>query len=335
MDHDRQRQHSKFYGRWYVTWTKFESHNGEFVCSAIFGSHSDDGGKHWSDAQEISGANKDLCTLQETGRNGQCDENQFSVPTVAPDGTVYVAFENTRNDSLNEAGEVGDSQYLLVQSKDGGEHWSKPTFIAGLEDGSNDYPINADGRQTLTGYQVRVNSSGNIVASPTDGTLYLAFSDNRNGIHDVANPVTNTDVFVTSSSDGGKTWSSPSRVDAAAGDQWFPWVDVNPKTGKIGIVYNDRGASNATTYGASLAEGMPGALARTTLNTAPSDPVHSIFFQAEVPDCMECAAFHGDYISVAYGSDGHANAAWTDMREFISDPDFGDGFLQYIEFARK
>ncbi len=63
-----------------------------------------------------------------------------------------------------------------------------------------DYPLNVDGRQTLTGYQVRVWSVGNLVASPRaseNGKLALVFSDNRNGTHDSANPVTNTDVFLT------------------------------------------------------------------------------------------------------------------------------------------
>ena len=196
---------SKFYGRTYLTWTAFLAHNGEYVSSAIWESHSDDGGKHWSKSQEISGKNKKLCTFQTEGHDGQCDEDQISVPTVAPDGTVYVAFENSQNESLWEDGEVFDDQYLLVKSKDGGNNWSKPTFVVGMEDGSNDYPINADGRQTLTGYQVRVWSPGNIVASPKTGTLYLTFSDNRNGIHDVANPSTNIDVFVMSSTDGGST----------------------------------------------------------------------------------------------------------------------------------
>jgi hypothetical protein len=185
---------------------------------------------------------------------------------------------------------------------------------------------------------VRVNSAGNIVAGTTPGTLYVSFSDNRNGIHDVANPITNTDVFVVSSTDGGKTWSSPSRVDAGAGDQWFSWVDVNPANGKIGVAYNDRGASNGTFYGAALAEGMPGSFAKTTLNTAPSDPVHSIFFRAHDPACQACAVFHGDYINVGYGSDGHANVLWTDMRELRpADPNLGTvaGFAQSIDFARK
>jgi hypothetical protein len=262
------------------------------------------------------------------------------VPTVAPDGTVYVAFQNSQNESLWEPGEVFDDQYLLVKSTDGGKHWSDPTFVVGLEDGSNDYPINVDGRQTLTGYQVRVNSAGNIVASPKTGTLYLTFSDNRNGIHDpeVATPSTNVDVFVMSSSNGGKTWSAPSQVDTGAGDQWFPWVEVNPLSGAIGVAYHDRGASNGTFYGTALAEGMPGSLLKTTVSTAPSNPVDSIFFQAGDPSCKKCARFHGDYINVSYGSDGHANVAWTDMREFRpADPDLGttDGFAQSIFFAKK
>ena len=69
-------------------------------------------------------------------------------------------------------------------------------------------------------------------------------------------------------------------------------------------------------YTTALAEGTPGSLAKTTITTAPSDPTHSIYFQAHAPGCDQCATFHGDYINVSYGSDGHANATWTDMREF-------------------
>ena len=233
-------------------------------------------------AQEISGSNKELCTFQTTGHDGQCDEGTSSRRRPSrPDGTVYVAFLNPQNESLWEPGEVFDDQYLLVKSKDGGEHWSKPTFVVGLEDGSNDYPLNVDGRQTLSGYQVRVWSLGNIVASPNDGTLYLTFSDNRNGIHDVANPVTNTDVFVMSSSDGGKTWSDPSRVDAGGGDQWFPWVDVNPVTGTIGVlVQRPRRVERHVLRRRARRGDARLASSKTTLSTAPSDPVHSIFFQA-------------------------------------------------------
>ncbi len=322
------------YGRTYITWSRFVSHNGVYASSAIWESHSDNGGKSWSKAQEISGSSRDLCTFQSEGRAGQCDENQFSVPTIGRDGTVYVAFQNSQNQALSESGEVGDDQYLLVKSEDG-EDWSRPRFVVGLEDGSKDYPINVNDRQTLSGYQVRVNSAGNIVANQRDGKLYLVFSDNRNGIHDSASPITKVDAFVMSSSNEGRSWTAPSLVDTGVGDQWFPWVDYNPANGKIGVVYHDRGASNGPTYNTSLAEGTPGTFVKSVLSTAPSNPTQSEFFQAGVAGCEFCAVFHGDYIALAYGSDGHANATWTDMRDPSPFTVTSDLFLQFIYYARK
>jgi hypothetical protein len=322
---------SPFYGRTYLTWSKFESADGAYLSSAIWESHSNDGGYTWSTPREISGANAALCTYQEAGPAGECDENQWSVPTIGPDGTVYVAFQNDQNEALWEPGEMFDDQYLLVKSTNGGSSWSSPTFVVGLEDGSADYPINVNERQTLTGYQVRVNSAGNIVAAP-NGRLFLVFSDNRNGTHDSANPVTNIDVFVMASGDGGATWTAPSLVDSGAGDQWFPWVEVDPTNNTIGILYHDRGGSNGALYHTALAEGTPGSLAKTTVSTAPSNPTNSIFFKAGIAGCAACATFHGDYNNVSYGSNGVANVAWTDMSEFRA---ADGGYAQSIVFAKK
>ncbi len=322
---------SPYYGRTYLTWTKFISVSGEYQSSPIFESHSDDGGKHWTKAKQISGSNAALCTFQVSGPAGQCDEDQGSVPTVGPDGTVYVAFENEQNEALWEPDEAFDSQYLLVKSTNGGQTWSSPTFVVGLEDGSADYPLNVDGRQTLTGYQVRVWSVGNIVASPRaseNGRLYLVFSDNRNGAHDVAEPVTNSDVFLMTSSNGGSSWSGPTQVDSAAGDQWFPWVDVNPTNGTVGVLYNDRGSSNGALYNAALME-IPGS--KTIVSTTPSNPTQSRYFRAGVAGCENCATFHGDYINISYGSDGKANLVWTDMRDPSDIPGL---FYQFIYYAQ-
>ena len=125
-------------------------------------------------------------------------------------------------------------------------------------------------------------------------------------------------------------WSAPVLVDTGAGDQWFPWVEVDPTTAQI--LYHDRGGANGALYSTALAEGTPGAFAKTTVSTAPSNPTDSIYFRAQVEGCMDCATFHGDYINVSYGSDGVANVAWTDMREFRATE---NGFAQYIYFARK
>jgi hypothetical protein len=323
---------SPFYGRTYITWSSFESAAGAYVRSPIFESHSDDGGLSWSRPQEISGSNAALCTFQASGPANQCDENQFSVPTVGPDGTVYVAFQNEQNLALWEPNGFFDDQYLLVKSTDGGQTWSSPRFVVGIEDGSNDYPVNVLDRQTLSGYQLRVNSAGNIVASPTDGKLYLVFSDNRNGVHDSNAPVTNTDVFLMVSSNGGASWTGPMLVDGGQGDQWFPWVDVNPATGQIGILYHDRGSSNGPLYNTALAQGTPGSLVKTIVNTAASNPTNSIFFRAGAPGCANCATFHGDYNNVSYGSDGTANLTWTDMSTFVPS---ANAFAQFIFYARK
>jgi Neuraminidase (sialidase) len=294
-------------------------------------SHSDDGGYTWTAPQPISGSNLALCTTQIAGPAGVCDENQFSVPTIRPDGSIVVAFENAQNTSLREPGEIDEDQYLVVSSSNGGATWSAPSFVVGLEDGSRDYPINVDGRQTLSGYQVRVNSGGNIVADPHTGALYLVFSDNRAGTHDVANPVTNTNVYLMTSSDG-HTWSGPTLVDRSRTDQWFPWVDVNPIDGSIGVLYHSRSSSDPDLYNTVLAEGSSNSLHGSVISTLPSNAVDSLFFQAAgVPGCEECVRFHGDYIGLAYGSDGVANAAWTDMRDL----DTASGlYRQFIYFAK-
>jgi hypothetical protein len=323
---------SPFYGRSYLTWTKFVSASGTYLSSPIFESHSDDGGYSWSTPHEISGSNPTLCTFQVSGAAGACDENQFSVPTVGPDGAVYVAFQNEQNQSLWETGERFDDQYLLVKSTNGGATWSSPTFVVGLEDGSRDYPLNVNGRQTLTGYQVRVNSAGNIVASPRaseNGKLYVVFSDNRNGTHDVVQPVTDVDVFLMTSTNGGSTWSGPTQVDSSTTDQWFPWVDVNPTNGTAGVLYNDRETADPSLYDAALTE-LPGS--KAVVSTAPSHPTQSRFFRALVAGCENCATFHGDYINIAYGSNGKANMVWTDMRDSSDMPGL---FSQFIYYAQR
>lgn len=333
---------SPFFGRTYVTWTAFRSVGGVATQSPIAESHSDDGGLTWSTPQDISGSNPSLCTFQSDGPAGVCDEDQFSVPTVAPNGDVYVSFINDQNMALWEPGEVFDDQYLVVRSTDGGQTWSSPTMMASLEDGSRDFPLNVDGRQTLTNYQVRAPITGNVVADPTNThRLYFAFFDNRNGVHDSDHAVTDTDVFLVKSTNDGASWSAPAQVnptDSGAGnDQWFPFVAVDPTDGTVGVAYNDRSYDPThDTYGATLSESPAGGSSFTSqqVSTDASRARESVFFDAgaDAPGCETCARFNGDYIGLAYGSNGEANVTWTDMRDLYAPLGL---YLQFIYFARR
>jgi hypothetical protein len=322
---------SPHYGRIYVSFTGFGGDAKRSRRSPIALSYSDDGGYTWSAPKEISGSNGQYCTYQASGPAGECDEDQFSYPVTTPDGTVYVAFQNGQHEAAWEAGEQFESQYMVVRSTDGGMAFAPPVHVADQEDGTRDFPENVDGRPTLTGMQMRVPSGGNIAASPTDGRLYITFTDNRLGSHDVDQPVTNARVFVTSSADG-TTWTAPTPINDVAGstsDQWFPWADVAPD-GSLGVIYNQR--TGTDTHAVDLAQGAPGSFITTRVTSADSDVNHSLYFQAGAVDCPECTVFHGDYLGLDYGSDGAANGVWTDMRAL--DPDTGL-HLQFINYARR
>lgn len=326
---------SPLYGRAYVTWTSFISVNGEYQRSPINVSYSDDGGSTWSKQKEISGSGGALCSYQVSGPAGECDENQFSVPAIMPNGTVVVAFENEQNESIwldpngEPAADEFDNQYLVVRSTDGGATWSAPFFAAALVDGTSDYPTNARERQTLTGYQLRVNSGGNIAAS-SSGQLAIVFSDNRAGTA----AQTNVNVYAVFSADQGGTWGQPVGVDTSAGDQWFPSADFDPTNGNLGVVYNSRNETNQALYNAVLAEESEAGYDKTTLSEKPSNAVDSLFFQADVPRCEKCALFNGDYIGLEYDKIGVAHAVWTDMSlKVVDDPTFGSGYAQLIAYG--
>ncbi len=120
---------SPYYGRTYLTWTAFRFEQGAYIESPILEAHSDDGGLTWSAPQEISGSSSSFCTFQTAGDPNECDEDQGSVPTVAPGGVVYVAFLGSQDEAAWEEGEVFEATELVVKSTDGGVTWSAPIAV--------------------------------------------------------------------------------------------------------------------------------------------------------------------------------------------------------------
>jgi hypothetical protein len=216
---------SPHYGNIYITFGQFRTEKGVYDESPIMFIKSEDGGRQWTSPVEISGRNPLYCTFQDdaddnidaNGPNSTegtaegpddpfaCDQDGFAYPVVAPDGTLYVQFDNEQNSAAYELPQRYDSQVLLVKSTDGGNTFFGqaataanqagcvrvagaaagpngscivPIHIVNKEDSYDflnhgadgtavpDYPINVTGRTTLTGHQFRVNSAGTIAVGP-------------------------------------------------------------------------------------------------------------------------------------------------------------------------
>jgi hypothetical protein len=157
---------SPFRDRVYVTWTTFDADGTAY----IFGAFSADYGEHFS-APVLVSTDSPLCvfTFGVPTPRGNCNENQFSQPFTAPDGTLYVAFANFNNNPTARPGDDDEgggpganavdpalenkNQMLIVKSTDGGQTFSAPvragfyndlpdcaTFQNGLDPGRSCVP---------------------------------------------------------------------------------------------------------------------------------------------------------------------------------------------------
>lgn len=297
----------------YIVWTRFHFDSlDNYLESPIFFSASRDAGQTWSAPIEISGRNPALCTFSGTPLpyDGRCREDQFGSPVVTPDGTIFVAFENDQ--AINDG--QFRNQYLVVKSSDGGVTWSPPVRASDIiHDGVNDYPINVVGRQTLSNSQFRVNSAGSLCVDSASGALFVVWSDNRAGT--ATN--TNTNVFMSTSTDAAVTWSRrPQTISSAPNDQFFPWCAVAPD-GTLNVSFMDRSYDPANSkYGITLAR-VPttGSVRLQRVDTGLSDPNHARWFSSATGGKT---TFLGDYTGLAVGPDGVAHPVWTDMRRVVT-----------------
>ena len=287
-----------------VTYGDFRlAQKGSFVSARIFSTVTHDGGTTWSTPQLISGA---------------LDQAFVSVPVVAADGRIYVAFLNTTDLT------TGRDDYEVVEvSPATGERLSGPVKVATTIDGFTDFPL-AFGRQTYQDSLFRSWAAGNITADPTNAAhLAVVWSDMRNStLPAPSNPyaaTTNSDVIVSQSFDRGQTWSAPTALKLP-GDQFMPWGAYD-RAGILRIGVFDRQYDTANhKYGYSLAtEKSAGALTFTTteLTTQRSDPTTgNRWFAANVNPAFPFATtFLGDYSNIAAMPSGGIAAYWTDMRQ--------------------
>jgi hypothetical protein len=313
----------------YATWTRFNGVTGAGVGSnsPIYFSQSTDGGATWSTGVEISGASAASCTAfsGETSASA-CDQDQGSDPIVGPDGTVYVTFGNGNTPT------AGVNQVMIVScspSKDCSQStsWKPPVKVADLFStepvGPNAATACPAFRQCLppNGYRLDdfVTISG---AVDTNGGLYVTWADFRNGGGScgtgkaaTAIPPCDSDVFYSSSTDGGSHWSAARKITPAGSAQWQPWSGVTQDGSTLWVAYYDRSYGNCEFTGCNDIT-----LARVSHpgSSAPSIDRRRIT-TSSMPNLIPAnnpveAGFLGDYMWLAVDARGRPNIVWADTR---------------------
>ncbi|KVC37248.1 hypothetical protein WS58_25250 [Burkholderia pseudomultivorans] len=204
-------------GTAYAVWDRLELPNGNPYANlhtkayrgpTLF-SKTVDGGKTWSTAKVIVNVPSRQQTIG----------NQIVVDPKS--GTLYDFFDLIQPPFSKAAGKVA-----FIKSTDDGASWTKPQVIAGLQTVGVTDPN--------TGEPIR---TGDIIPEPAidpaSGQLYVVWQDSRfnGGQYD--------EIAVSTSKDGGASWSAPMQVNTPTGRPAFnPSVRVD-NTGAVMVTYYD------------------------------------------------------------------------------------------------
>lgn len=195
----------------YMTWTQFDDYGSASPSdsSAIMFSKTTDGGESWSEAIRIN---------QTPGNCIDSDSTvEGAVPAIGPEGQVYVAWS-------------GPEGIVFDKSYDQGETWLDEDIPVDPHPTGWDYDI--PGIYRANGLPVTTCDTSQ---SPYRGTIYINWSDQRNGEDD-------TDIWLAKSTDEGETWSDPVRVnnDEPGNQQFFTWMTIDQTNGNLYFVFYDR-----------------------------------------------------------------------------------------------
>ena len=198
------------------------------------------------------------------------------MPAVGPNGEVYVCW-------------AYDDKLWFDRSTDGGKTWLEKDILVAEQPGGWTFDIPGLGRANGLPFTVTDCSNG-----PNRGTIYVNWADMRNE---------HKDVWVTSSTDQGATWSDPVRVndDTGDADQFFTAIDVDQLTGYVYCVFYDRRnhpGSNKTDVYLAVSKDGGKTFENMRISESPFLPVQGPFF--------------GDYNDISV-VDGHVRPIWTRM----------------------
>jgi Neuraminidase (sialidase) len=196
-------------------------HTAAYTGPAYF-SKTTDGGKTWSQAKIIVN----------TGNRNQTIGN---IIVVDPrNGTLYNFTDLIESPNTPRQGTRSNALLAFVKSTDGGDTWTQPQVIT---------PFNSLGvHDPNTGEPARVGDGLEEVAiDPSSGKLYVVYESSSNFQKQLKQSLGAWDdeILLTSSGDGGASWTAPSVVHKLASGlpTFTPTVAVNG--GKVAVTYYD------------------------------------------------------------------------------------------------
>ncbi len=305
---------SPFFGNVYVCLASFRSNSlGNAYPQPLLMATSTDGGSTWTGKQVTSASSTPFNQKQGFGRSG-C--------TVRTDsnGVVYVLANQFA------VGSPGQGQHLLIKSYDGGTSWTRPRNIGlavdtcfSVQFDGGGYRCVMDGvagaRDDLSSAPSIDIANGAPTGAGATNVMVRTWVDGRAGVN-------HEHVFVSTSTDGGATWSIPSAKETLGDRGYYSAVAISPRGTDVYLVYNaftslfrDDTTSSRSLLGvvkhADIGGGTLGAFSELHRGVA-GDPRSS----SQNNMWLE---FLGDYV-YAVATDDYGAGVWNDVRNAAACP---------------
>lgn len=256
-----------------LTWTQFDVYGSKDPShkSNILFSKSNPKGNKWSNPIQINQF------------SGNCldddDATEGAVPAFGLNNEVYVAWS-------------WKSKIWFDYSLDGGETWQDEDILISEQPGG--WNLKIPGIMRCNGMPITVVDWSN---SPHRGTVYVNWTDQRNGEKD-------TDVFIVKSTDLGKTWSKPIRInnDSTVSHQFLTALTIDETTGYLYCVFYDRRnyLNNQTDVYLATSKDGGETWKNERISESPFTPEEKVFF--------------GDYNDIA-AHKGMVRPIWTRLQD--------------------
>ena len=193
-------------------------------------------------------------------------------------GVLYQPFTQSANGSSSH------NQLDVAVSTDGGSSWTQHAVFT--------QPAGSD-----------LDSDFPAIAEDHAGNLYAVASDN-------------THVLVSSSTNGGATWSAPTNVNASGNAAVFPWIAAGGAGGAVvtwyqGTTTNPSNSANSWTVQSAESTNANTAAPTYAVAQVSSGAVRQGVICEGGLGCSDGRQL-GDFFQVAVGPNGLASVAWTD-----------------------